>query len=50
MDGFLEIVESELLRAKTNVTILVPPQSQRVPIRHQEPLTNVKFSTVTNIV
>ena len=45
MDRLLEVVEGELLRAEANVAVLIPPQSQWVPVRHQKPLPNVEFGT-----
>ena len=42
----IEVVEGILLRTESEVAVLIEPQSERVPVCHQEPLANVKLGVI----
>ena len=45
-DSRVVVVECELLGAEPQVAVLVEPDGERLPTRHQEPLANVKLGVV----
>ena len=42
----MEILQCVLLGAESHITVLVEPQSERIPVCHQKPLTDVKLGIV----
>lgn len=46
VNGLVEVVERVLLGTEAEVAVLVEPESEGIPVRDQEPLTDIKLSVV----
>ena len=46
MYGLIKVLQRVFLRAETEVAVLIEPDGQWVPIRYQEPLTDVELTVV----
>ena len=42
----MQVIESVLLWAEADVAVLIEPESEGIPVRHQEPLSDVKLGVV----